>query len=85
MNVFFMPPEICLFHLGFIGLSFPPSSRIMKHLRSLCGKKLLPMQTDCPFTFPECNVQIIMESLELTQSKNASRLPSIALPLHRFH
>lgn len=48
-------------------------------------KKLLSMQTDRPFTFPECNVQIIRENLELTQSKNTSRLPSITLPLHCFH
>lgn len=43
------------------------------------------MQTYRPFTFPECNVQIIRENLELTQSKNASRLPFITLPLHCFH
>lgn len=42
------------------------------------------MQTDRPLTFPECNVQIIRENLELTQNKNASRFPSIALPLHCF-
>lgn len=74
---------------GFIGLSppapIPASLRIMKHLSSLRGKKLLPMQTDRPFKFPECTVQIIRESLELTQNKNASRLPSITLPLHCFH
>lgn len=78
-----MPHEISLFYLGFIGLrppSLPSSSRIMKHLRSLWGQQLLPMQTGRPFTFPECTVQIIRESLELTQKQEC-----FSLALHRHY
>lgn len=56
----------------------------MKHLGSL-WQAAAPYADWWPFLFLECTVQIIRKSLELTQNKNASRLPSIALSLHCFH
>lgn len=65
---------------GFIGLSSAPSSWTLKHLQPRVWQKAdLCAALFCPF--PECNVQLIRESLEQTLLAR----PPAARPLCCFH
>lgn len=64
-------PSVC-FRSGFIGLSVPTVFANEEALKVSVTRSCFQCRL---FAFPECTVQIIRESLELSHSKNASRLP----------